>query len=153
MIRVPGVEFRAPGAGALGAGVPEVLGAEALEVTGAAAVIFNPISFASAPSVVRDALDTDTWDGPSNAMCAPSFIRRLMAIAVSGPLCSNPNPAPLPATSPGIAGSLSIRVIFTESARGLLTNTVSTPSSMPSDQAVTSYGGSGWAFGPRRTSG
>ena len=36
---------------------------------------------------------------------------------------------------------------------GFLTNVTSTPSSMPSDHAVTSYGASGGAVGTRRTSG
>jgi len=58
----------------------------------------------------------------------------------------------VPTTSPGVFGSPSTFVIFIEGS-AFLTNTVSTPSSMPSDHAVTSYGGSGGAFGPRRTSG
>ncbi len=60
---------------------------------------------------------------------------------------------PLPLTLPGIFGRSVTAVIFRPAASGFFTNTVFTSSSMPSDQAVTSYGGSGGSFGARRTSG
>jgi hypothetical protein len=60
---------------------------------------------------------------------------------------------PLPTIEPGIFGSPSIFVSFRFAGSGSFANAVSTPSSMPSDHAVTSYGGSGGELGLRRTSG